>query len=143
MTVKAVFFPHNVTEFRIPEELRSWLATDLKESGGYYKLHNAPGLGHLEKGSVVFFRRDRVVVGMAVVEEDLRPINPEENVELIKYEQIVKFFPNSIWAFSSNNCVSLEEFDKISKWGKISPDFAYSEINTLDQLKILLSLINH
>jgi hypothetical protein len=143
MTVKAVLFPHSPIEFTTPEDLRSWLAIDLKEDNGYYRLHEAPGLGQLEKGSIVFFVKDRIIVGMAIVEEDIRKIKDEENTETKEYQQIVKFFPNSIWVFSRENCVSIEKFDKAANWGKLRPDSAYKEIDNLRQLLILLNMANH
>lgn len=138
MVKKAVFFPHSDVEFKSPEELREWLATELKNRGGYYMLHNPQSLGSLEKGSIVFFRKKDYVVGMAIVEEDLRDLTEEEKNINSHYEKVIKFFPESIWAFTNSEFINIKRITQI-----ISKGFAegFTTIETLEELLNILALI--
>lgn len=138
MVKKVVFFPHSDDEFKSPEELREWLATDLKNRGGYYRLHNPQGLGLLEKGSIVFFRKKDYVVGMAVVEEDIRDLTEEEKNINSDYQKVIKFFPESIWAFNDSEFINV---NKIT--GIISKGFGegFTTVEKLDELLDILALI--
>jgi hypothetical protein len=138
MVKKAVFFPHSGDEFKSPEELREWLATELKNRGGFYRLHNPQSLGSLEKGSIVFFRKKDYVVGMAIVEEDLRGLTEEEKNINSDYEKVIKFFPESIWAFTNSEFINI---DKIT--GIISKGFGegFTAVEKLEELLDILSLI--
>jgi len=150
MTKKIVIFPHTI--FKNEEDLRNWLAGSLKlKHEGKYPLTSTKGLGQLEEGSIVFFHINSHIVGMAVVEEGLRPIKKEEIVnydefkkimELSKMEfsNIIKFFPSSIWAFSNEEFIPREEVGKI-----LNKDIHqnYTNIDTLNDLLKILALIKH
>ncbi len=139
MVKKAVFFPHSGNEFETAEDLRFFLAYTLKIRGGYYRLKEAKGLGYLEKGSIVFFVKKNYVVGMAIVEEDLRDIKDEIN-EGHEYKKIIKFFPNSIWAFSNDEFIPVDKLKEIT--GKKFRQ-GYSEIDSLEDLLKILAEIKH
>jgi len=144
MTKKIVIFPHII--FKNEEDLRNWLAGSLKlKHEGKYPLTNANSLGQLEEGSIVFFHIMYHIVGMAVVEEGLRPIKKEEIVNYdefnnMEFSNIIKFFPGSIWTFSNEEFIPREEVEKILN-KKIHQ--YYTNIDTLDDLLKILALIKH
>ena len=123
---KAVCFPHSDDQFETPNELMEWLDYSLRNTHrGYYRYRKAPGLGRLEQGSIVFFYKNKLIVGSAVVEKNSRPL---EQVEIERcdeihgrdddcagMENVVKFFTNSIWVWDEHELVTEEEFKEITK----------------------------
>jgi len=122
--IKAVCFPHADDQFEDPEKLIEWLDTSLRTThDGFYRYREAPGLGMLESGSIVFFYKKGFIVGSAVVEKSSRPLEQKEIETCGKMEgtgdcenmvNIVKFFTNSIWVFGHYVVVNSEEFKKIT-----------------------------
>ncbi|MEM0135024.1 MAG: hypothetical protein QXU18_07350 [Thermoplasmatales archaeon] len=123
--LKAVCFPHSDDQFETANELMEWLDWGLRNThGGYYRYREAPGLGLLEPGSIVFFYKNKLIVGSAVVEKVSRPL---EDAEIERCDEIygsddncagmknvVKFFPNSIWVWDEHDLVSESEFKEIT-----------------------------
>jgi len=144
MTKKIVIFPHSI--FKNEEDLRNWLDGPLKlKHEGKYPLTRTKSLGQLEEGSIVFFHINSHIVGLAVVEEGLRPIKKEEIVNYDefnnkKFSNIIKFFPGSIWAFSNEEFIPRGEVEKI-----LNKDIRqyYTNIDTLGDLLKILALIKH
>lgn len=101
-----------------------WLDHDLRNlHGGYYRYREARGLGRLEPGSLVFFYKNKLIVGSAVVEKASRPLEGSEIQrceEIYKEENcagmknIVKFFTNSIWVRDEHDLVNESEFKEIT-----------------------------
>ena len=139
MERKIVIFPHSDEEFPHEDDLRNWLVSDLKLSEGKYRLKEAIGLGQLEKGCIVFFKKNNYIVGMAVVEEDLRPIKESENEEN-KYQNIIKFHPGSIWAFSNDEYIAVSKVEKITGKGSSR---GYPQVDDASQLLSILAEINN
>lgn len=133
---KAVFFPHDAENFVDEFYLRNWLDLTLrKHRDGWYHLKKGGGLGSLEKGSYVFFYRNNFVVGSAVVELDKREITEEEQDPYWEeFENVVKFIPDSIWAWKDHQFLSKVEVDAI-----LAPK-TLSHYVTVDDLKTLLSI---
>ena len=121
---KAVCFPHSDDQFETPAELMEWLDSDLRIlHDGYYRYRQAPGLGSLEPGSVVFFYKNGLIVGSAVTEKPSRALNDEEIklCELVHDPEncadmvnIVKFFTGSIWVFNEHELIDKDEFKSIT-----------------------------
>lgn len=136
--LKAVCFPHADDQFDSPIDLMSWLNYDLKKiHRGYYRYRKAPGLGNLDCGSIVFFYKNKLIVGSAVVEKNSRPLESSElkRCDELRAEDdncsgmvnVVKFFTNSIWVWDQHELVNAEEFQKITgrellHYVKIEPD---------------------
>ena len=140
---KAVCFPHSDDQFETPSELMEWLNYSLKDTHrGYYRYRKAPGLGRLEPGSVVFFYKNKLIVGSAVVEKEPRPLRPEEvercdeihgtQNNCAGMKNVVKFFIKSIWVWSEHELVSEAEFKQIT--GKNLQN--YVSIESTDILKL-------
>lgn len=112
---KVVFFPHSDKEFEDEYASRNWLDVELRVyRKGEYHMKKAQGLGELEEGSIVFFHRNNWVVGYAIVEKPPRKTTKQEkdrNGE--EYENIVKFIPESISAWSDNQFLSRQEVNHI------------------------------
>ena len=122
---KAVCFPHSDDQFETPNELMEWLDYSLKNTHrGYYRYREAPGLGRLEPGSVVFFYKNKLIVGCATVEKGSRPLKPEEIERCDEIygtqngcagmKNVVKFFTKSIWVWDEHELVNEEEFKQIT-----------------------------
>ena len=118
---KAVCFPHSNDQFETPNQLMEWLDYSLRNTHrGYYRYRKAPGLGRLEPGSLVFFYKNKLIVGTAVVEKGSRPLERTEiercdevhglDNDCAGMENIVKFFTNSIWVWDEHDLVSESEF---------------------------------
>ncbi|MCL5788055.1 MAG: hypothetical protein M1581_05550 [Candidatus Thermoplasmatota archaeon] len=123
---KAVCFSHSNDQFETPNELMEWLDFGLRYTHrGYYRYRKAPGLGKLEPGSLVFFYKNKLLVGSAVVEKASRPLEKSEIErcdEIYGYDDgcaemvnVVKFFPNSIWVWDEHDLVSEDEFKAITR----------------------------
>lgn len=122
--IKAVCFPNTEDQFKTPAKLMRWLDTELRTThDGFYRYRQAPGLGLLEPGSIVFFYELSLIVGSAVVEKASRPLTQREIETCNKVHgtencnnmvNIVKFFTNSIWVFSQHELVDSKEFKVIS-----------------------------
>ena len=119
---KVVFFPHSDNEFKDEYKLRDWLHNELRiYRKGYYHLRKGTGLGELDKGSIVFFHKNKWIVGCAVVEEDKRDTTPAEKERyrhedengIIEYEFVVKFNPSSIWVWTDDEFVSTDAAGEI------------------------------
>jgi hypothetical protein len=116
--LKAVFFAH-AEDFENEYELRRWLDIDLRKyREGRYYLRKGSGLGLLEAGSIVFFHKNRYVVGWAVVKEDRRELKPEEVKRLVDaekkgFESVIQFDPTSIWVWSHDKMLPVEIAEKI------------------------------
>ena len=124
--LKAVCFPHSDDQFKTPKDLMEWLDYSLRNThGGYYRYREALGLGKLEPGSVVFFYKNKLIVGCATVEKGSRPLEPEEIERCDKIygtknncagmKNVVKFFTKSIWVWDEHELVSEEEFKQITE----------------------------
>lgn len=122
---KIVCFPHSDDQFETAAELMEWLDFGLRHvHGGYYRYRKAPGLGKLEPGSLVFFYKNKLIVGSAVVEKESRPLQPSEiercdeiygmDDNCAGMENVVKFFTNSIWVLDEHDLVSESEFKEIT-----------------------------
>ena len=140
--LKAVCFSHADDQFETPYELMKWLDYDLKRiHGGYYRYRKGVGLGLLEPGSIVFFYKNKLIVGTAVVEKASRPLEPAEieRCEEIhgedgckNLENVVKFFTNSIWVWDEHDLISESEFKEITEKNLQH----YVSINSEDVLKL-------
>lgn len=143
MVLKAVFFPH--AEFDDACDLRNWLGSELKVSRrGVYHLHNPSGLGKLEEGSLVFFRKSGFVVGTAIVEEKMRKTTKDERSSDRKmygkvYENVIKFAPDSIWPWNDDQFLTYDEVSAIIN--KLIKGRIYSKVDTLDQLLRLFQAV--
>ncbi len=129
---KAVCFPHSDDQFATPDELMEWLDYSLRNTHrGYYRYRKANGLGSLEPGSLVFFYKNKLIVGCAVVEKASRPLvrsekercdevyyteddRKEYEEECAEMKNVVKFFTNSIWVWDEHDLVSEKEFKAIT-----------------------------
>ncbi len=136
--LKAVCFPHVDDQFESPIELMEWLDNDLRTTHrGYYRYRKAPGLGTLEPGSIVFFYKNGLIVGSAVVEKHSRSLEPSEieRCDEIRAEDdscsgminVVKLFTESIWVWDEHELISKDEFNRIttkdlSHYVTIDPD---------------------
>ena len=140
MAAKIVFFPHSNKEFKDQEDLRRWLKYDLKGfRNGFYTVINANGLGELEKGSLVFFNKDKFCVGFAVVEEGLREINEQEKDKFGEnYKKCIKFLPESICVFNDDQLIKKEDITNI-----INKNFGqgYPTVDNLEDLLKIFKLI--
>ena len=87
MTIR--IFPHTKKEFETEEELRDWLAHELKSRKGKYRLRTTNGVGSIPSGSVVLFRFDNNIIGHAIVEKDVELIN--EEIDGVKYKGRIQF----------------------------------------------------
>ena len=126
---KAACFPHADDQFDTPANLMDWLEHDLRTTHrGYYRYRKAQGLGKLEPGSIIFFYKNGLIVGSAVVERNSRSLEPSEKERCSEIhnspheevdhcsgmENIVKFFTESIWVWSEQELVSKDEFYRIT-----------------------------
>ncbi len=82
-------FPHSKKEFNNESDLQKWLKSDLILQDGKYLLRTINGVGSIPVGSMVLFRFNKNIVGQAVVERDIKPINKETNG--VTYKGIIKF----------------------------------------------------
>jgi hypothetical protein len=140
MVLKAVFFPHMGEEFENPIQLRDWLGYGLKKyrRGGYH-MRDPSGLGQLEDGSLVFFHKNNLVVGCAVVEEGIRKSTKEQMGRFgEEYQHFIKFIPESIWAWNSGQFITDEEV--YSVLGKHLGQ-GYTIIDSLEELLRLFQLM--
>ena len=141
-----VFFPHEEEEFESKYVLRNWLAGGLRLGDGVYHLREARGLGKLDKGSIVFFVREDAVVGCALVEKSLRALTTRERKELKrqgytkKYKKIVKFFPDSIWAWSDTQFMDRKKAERIV--GKGIGTRVYTKVGDMQALLKLFAQIS-
>jgi hypothetical protein len=126
LMAQCVCFPHSDDQFETPSELMIWLDYDLRNNHrGYYRYRKGVGLASLEPGSLVFFYKDNLIVGCAVVEKASRPLTKSEiercdeihgsDNNCSGMENILKFFPNSIWVWDEHELVSADEFYKITQ----------------------------
>jgi hypothetical protein len=140
MIAKVVFFPHSDDQFEDQEDLRRWLKYDLKGfRNGFYSVINANGLGELEKGSLVFFNKDKYCVGFAIVEESLREINEQEKDKFGEdYKKCIKFLPESICVFNDDQLIKQEDITNI-----INKNFGqgYPTVDNLEDLLKIFKLI--
>lgn len=122
---KIVCFPHSDDQFKTAGKLMEWLNDALRHvHGGYYRYRKAQGLGKLDPGSLVFFYKNKLIVGSAVVEKASRPLDPSEiercdeiyglDNDCAGMENVVKFFTNSIWVWNEHELVSEDEFKEIT-----------------------------
>jgi hypothetical protein len=133
---RVVFFPHSKKEFGSKYRLRNWLSGTLRiDNDGIYLLKKHPGLSDLDAGSIVFFVREDSAVGCAVVEEDMKEITEEErkvNDYGPDYKWLVKFVPNSIWAWSDSQFLSRQKLKEIT--GKEVGMQGYTQLDDLGKL---------
>ncbi|SIM68886.1 hypothetical protein [Cuniculiplasma divulgatum] len=124
--VQCVCFPHSDDQFETPGELMVWLDFDLRNNHrGYYRYRKGVGLTPLEPGSLVLFYKNKLIVGCGVVEKPPRPLTKSEiercdeihggDNNCSGMENILKFFPNSIWVWDEHELVNEEEFYKITQ----------------------------
>ncbi len=140
MVLKAVFFPHMGEEFDDEIELRDWLGYDLKKyrRGGYH-MRDPSGLGQLEEGSLVFFHKNNLVVGCAIVEEGMRKSTSDQiNWFGEEYKHFIKFIPESVWAWNSGQFLTDEEVH--SAIGKHLSQ-GYTMVDNLEDLLHLFQLM--
>lgn len=116
---------HSDDQFETPSDLMEWLNTSLRNThGGYYRFRTGPKLKALEPGSIVLFYKKNLIVGSAVVEKASRPLKPDEKDRCDEIhgtdnncsglENIIKFFPNSIWVWNEQELVDADEFEEIT-----------------------------
>jgi len=141
-----VFFPHSQDEFGDEYDLRDWLAGSLRlEREGRYRLKQPSGLDVLEKGSIVFFVKNHLAVGCAIVEEGLKSITSKDRKRYgwtsqddLVYKEYIKFLPESIWAFPSDRFISTQRITKVLNKGFGQ---GFTMINDLDQLLQVFALV--
>lgn len=139
--LEARFFTHG-EDFDDKYELRDWLAGTLrKERNGWYRLKKASGLGDLERGSMVFFVKDDAIVGCGVVQKGIRPITKRDrnkygwnDKEDMVFEKMIKFFPDSIWAFAERQFLDRRVAAKVA--GKRGIGQGFPKIADKDILRI-------
>ena len=143
-----MFFPHGPKEeggFDDEYELRDWLAGSLRLGReGRYRLKEAAGLGVLESGSLVFFVKNNYVVGLAVVEEKIRDITPQDNQQNgwdndEGFKKVIKFFPDSIWAFPDNRFIPTSRVTRVNDNKGFGQGF--TKIDDLSKFLDVLSLL--
>ena len=102
-------------------------------------MRDPPRLGQLEDGSLVFFHKNNLVVGCAVVEEGIRESTKEQMDRFGKeFKHFIKFIPESIWAWNSGQFITDEEV--YSVLGKHLGQ-GYTIIDSLEELLRLFQLM--
>jgi hypothetical protein len=148
MSRRVVFFPHSDEEFPDEYLLRNWLAGSLRtDRRGLYRIGPTHGLKDLDNGSIVFFVKNHLVVGLAVVEESLRDITDGErvhygwnNAEDAVFKRFVKLFPESIWAFPVDKFIPTSKVAEVIDHKGFGQEFTL--IEDLQKLLDILALLS-